>query len=188
MLSWLIRRRITAFERSFEYDASYAHEMLALNRSALLALNRLSALGRVQDGIPTDVYFAAKLATALQEDCGPCVQLVATMADRAGVPPQVISAVLRSAWTELPEDVALSAQFAHATLHRRPEADPLREALQQRFGRAGLISLALAISAGRIYPGIKYALGYGHHCQRVIVGGRPVAPALAPAALEPFTL
>src|SRR5689334_20955189 len=91
MLSWFIRRRIKAFEASFDYDASYAHEMLELNRAGLIALNRATALGAVRAGVPTDVFFAAKLAATLHEDCGPCVQIVATMAERAGVAPKVIS-------------------------------------------------------------------------------------------------
>lgn len=188
MLSWLIRRRITAFERAFDYDAAYAHEMADVNRRALFALNRAMELGAVRDGVPTDVLFAAKLSACLHEDCGPCVQLVAQMALNAGVSPDVVAAIVQGAWTKLPEAVALSAQFARATLDRQPEADTLREALEQRFGRKGLVSIACAITAARIYPGLKYALGYGQHCARVRIGSQTVLPqahgnvALAPAA------
>jgi hypothetical protein len=110
------------------------------------------------------------------------------MALAAGVAPEVVTAVLQGAWAKLPEDVALSAQFARATLERQPEADTLRDALEQRFGRNGLISIACAITAARIFPGLKYALGYGQHCQRITVGNHTVVPqlhaadALAPAA------
>jgi hypothetical protein len=182
MFSWLVRRRIQAFEKSFDYDASYLHEMAKLNRNALYALQRATGLGAVRGDVPTDVFYAAKLTVALHEDCGPCVQLVANMATQAGVAPQSVAAVLQGDWAKLPETVALSAQFARATLERTPELDALRDALELKVGRAGLMSLALAIAAARIYPGIKYALGYGQHCQRVTVGGRAVTPTPSPSA------
>ena len=36
------------------------------------------------------------------------------------------------------------------------------------------MSLAFAITAARIYPTVKYALGHGKACMRVVVGGKPV--------------
>jgi hypothetical protein len=37
------------------------------------------------------------------------------------------------------------------------------------------VSVAFAITAARIYPTVKYALGHGKACMRVVVGGTPVA-------------
>jgi len=34
--------------------------------------------------------------------------------------------------------------------------------------------LAFAITAARIYPTVKYALGHGQACMRVVVDGKPV--------------
>jgi hypothetical protein len=44
------------------------------------------------------------------------------------------------------------------------------------FGRRGLVSIALGITASRLYPTLKYALGYGKECRRVMVNGVPVVP------------
>ena len=44
----------------------------------------------------------------------------------------------------------------------------------KRWGRRALVSLAFAITAARIYPTVKYALGHGKACMRVVVGGTPV--------------
>ena len=41
-------------------------------------------------------------------------------------------------------------------------------------GRRALVSLAFAITAARIYPTVKYALGHGKACMRVVVDGTPV--------------
>ena len=38
-----------------------------------------------------------------------------------------------------------------------------------------MISLAFAIVASRIYPTVKYAMGHGKACTRIVVGGAPIA-------------
>jgi hypothetical protein len=187
MFNWFIRRKIREFETTYDYDATYSYDMLDHNRDAFFALYRAGGLGQVQHGVPRDAFYAAKLVGALHEDCGPCVQLVANMATRAGVGADVVKAVLRRDWALLPEPVALAARFAHAVLERSPEQDSLRDLVEARFGRTGLVSLAVAIAGARIYPGVKYAMGYGKHCQKVVVDGQAVAaarPVLAEPALS----
>ncbi len=53
------------------------------------------AMASHRDRLPRDLGFAARIAAALSEDCGPCTQLVVDMALRAGMTPQRISALLR---------------------------------------------------------------------------------------------
>ena len=50
-----------------------------------------------------------------------------------------------------------------------------RRDIPKRWGRRALVSLAFAITASRLYPTVKYALGHGKACMRVVVGGEPVA-------------
>ena len=38
-----------------------------------------------------------------------------------------------------------------------------------------MVSLAFAIVASRIYPTVKYAMGHGRACTRIVVGGAPIA-------------
>jgi hypothetical protein len=38
-----------------------------------------------------------------------------------------------------------------------------------------VISLAFAIVASRTYPTVKYAMGHGKACTRIVVGGTPIA-------------
>src|SRR5216117_553389 len=71
-------------------------------------------------------------------------------------------------------DVALVWKFTRATLAHDAAADEYREAIVKRWGRRALVSLAFAITAARIYPTVKYALGHGTACVRVVVGGTPV--------------
>ncbi|HEX2733835.1 MAG TPA: hypothetical protein VHM70_19630 [Polyangiaceae bacterium] len=176
MFAWLARRRLIAFERAFDYDASYAHEMLDQNMRALIALNNAAPLGRIQDGVDRDTFYAARLTATLHEDCGPCLQLVVRMAENAGVDSALIAAVVERNWQSLPKAPRAAARFAWTTLERDADADAAREELAQITGKRGLVSIACAVTAARIYPTLKYALGHGHACRRVIVGQRAVVP------------
>ena len=74
----------------------------------------------------------------------------------------------------MPPDVRLVWNFTRATLAHDAAADEYREAIVKRWGRRAVVSLAFAITAARIYPTVKYALGHGKTCMRVVVGGTPV--------------
>jgi hypothetical protein len=56
----------------------------------------------------------------------------------------------------------------------------------KRWGRRAVVSLAFAITAARVYPTVKYALGHGKACTRVVVGGAPVLfdPGRVPSPVD----
>ncbi|HEV2548499.1 MAG TPA: hypothetical protein VGU20_14255 [Stellaceae bacterium] len=174
MIKWLLRRRLAEFERSFNYDVSYTREILDASPRALLALGRIKALATYRRDVPKNAYYTAKLVAARNEDCGPCTQLVVTMAERAGVPSDMLRAVLARDERAMNENVALGFRFTEAVLAHAPQADDLREEVMRRWGKRALVSLAFAITAARLYPTVKYALGYGKACTRVSVGGTPL--------------
>ena len=181
MLRWFLRRRIAAFEREFDYDTSYARELLEVSPRALIALGRVEGLARYRRAAPREAYYAAKLVAAKAEDCGPCTQLVATMAERAGVAPAALRAVLARDERAMSADTVLGFRFAEAVLAHHPGADELRVEIVRRWGKHALISLGFAIAAARVFPTVKYALGHGQACMRIVVGGTPV-PGLREAA------
>jgi len=175
LMKWLMRRQIAAFERAYDYDMGYVRTMLDADPAAVKLLGRLIALGGYRRNVPMAPWYAAKIAATLAEDCGPCTQLNVTMAERAGVDPTVIRAIIARDLTALPRDVALAYRFADASIRRDPAADALRDEIVARWGMCGLMSLSFAIATGRFFPTIKYALGQGTACTRVAVGGKPVA-------------
>jgi hypothetical protein len=77
--------------------------------------------------------------------------------------------------------VALAYRFARAVLDRDPEADALREEVVRRWGPRGLVSLAFAVTAARMFSTLKSALGHAKSCTRVRVAGEFVRPATAGA-------
>lgn len=181
MLRWLMRRRIAAFERAYDYDMSYVSDLVEADPRAARLFGRATALGRYRRDVPLLAWFAAQQTTVMAEDCGPCTQLGVTLAEREGVDPAVIRAVLARDLKALPDDAALGVRFAEAVLAHDAAADALREEIVRRWGKRALVSLGFAITAGRLYPTLKYALGHGKACTRVTVGGAPV-PVLRQAA------
>jgi len=181
MLKWLIRNRLAAFQRKFGYDLDYARAILDADAAAFLRFARLDGITRYRRDVPVDVYYAVKLVTTLGEDCGPCTQLVVAMALHDGVAPRAIATILEGTDAMMSDDVRLGVHFARALAARDLAADELRERIVARWGARALVSLAFAITAARVYPTVKYALGFGKACQRIVVAGETVTPR-APAA------
>jgi hypothetical protein len=175
MFKWLMRRQIAAFERNYGYDAGYVREILAADAAAFRALWKVSSFAKYRKAVPRDALYAAQITGTLAEDCGPCTQLGITMAEREGVAPEILKAIVRGDEHAMPDDVALAVRFTRAVLNHDPSADDYRAQIVQRWGARALVSLAFAITGSRIFPTIKYALGHGQACRRVTVAGTPVA-------------
>jgi len=184
MIRWFLRRQIAAFERSWNYDASYIHELIDADPRAAMAFGKVIGLSRYRKDIPAAPHYAAGIVAVMAEDCGPCTQLTIDMAEREGVDPAILRAVVARDFAAMPYEVALAARFAEKTLQRAAEADDLREEVLRVWGRRGLVSLACVITAARLFPTMKYALGHGHACTRLRVGGetRPVLREITRAA------
>jgi hypothetical protein len=181
MLKAMLTRYLDRFERQWGYDAGYMRDVLAVSPASLLKF----ALGtRAADlkAAPPAALAAAQFAGLLSEDCGPCTQLGADMAAAAGMPAQTIRAILAGDEAGMGEDAALAWRFARASLARDMETcDPLRDEIVRRWGQRGLVAIGLSLTAARMYPTLKYALGHGKACSRIVVDG--VAAPVADMAL-----
>ncbi len=174
MLKWLMRRGIRAFERQWDYDASYLHEMAEVDPRAVWKFQQATSLGKYRRDVPAAALFAAGITAVRHEDCGPCTQLGVSMAEQAGMDVQVLTAVLTETPDAMPPDVALAWRFTRATLDHDPAADEYREEIVRRWGPKAVVSLAFAMVTARMYPTVKYAMGHGKACTRVLVGGTPL--------------
>ena len=158
MIKWALGRAIDKFEQDWNYDASYVRDMIDASPRAAWLFSRVTAFGQFRRDLPMEAWYAAGITAVRHEDCGPCTQ----------------RAVLADNPDAMPPDVALAWKFTRATLAHDAAADKCREAIVKRWGRRAVVSLAFAITAARIYPTVKYALGHGKACMRVVVGGTPV--------------
>ena len=171
MFESFARKGIEKFEREWDYDASYMRDILdAGGMPAIMAVQGVQKMAQYREDIPPGPYYAAGIASVQRADCGPCTQLGVRMAERAGVSPEVLRAVLQSDVDALPPDERLAYEFAIATLEHAAIAGELRARIVERWGERGLVSLAFTITAGQIWPTLKYALGHGQACVRVRVG------------------
>jgi hypothetical protein len=127
---------------------------------------------------------AAGITTVRSEDCGPCTQLATVMAERQGVRPEILRAILKEDVAAMPDDVALAWRFTKATLAHEASADDYRAVILERWGPRAVVSLAFAITTARIYPTVKYAMGHGKACTRVVIGGAPLTMAHQPRASQ----
>ena len=175
MMKWMLRKWIDKFERDWKYDAGYMREMVDASPRAAWLFSRVTAMGQFRRDVPMEAWCAAGITAVRSEDCGPCTQLGVAMAERSGVSPEVLRAVLSDDEDAMPADVALVWRFTRATLAHDPAADEYRQEIVKKWGKRALISLAFAITAARVYPTVKYALGHGKACMRIVVGGTPVA-------------
>jgi hypothetical protein len=189
MLKWLIKNRLAAFQNKFGYNVDYARQILDADAGAFFRFARLSGLSSYRRDVPRDVYYATKLTSTVLEDCGPCTQLMVAMALSDGVDPRTLASILDGSEAVLSDEVRLGIRFARAVAAHDIAADDLRDDIVRRWGPRALVSLAFAITAARLYPTIKYALGHGKACQRIVVAGETIvprgrghAPAPAPAA------
>jgi len=176
MLTWFIKRRLAAFEKRFGYDASYMRELADIDLRAFMKFARAANLSSYRRDVPPEARLGAALAAVIAEDCGPCTQLCVTMALAEGIAPRTIAALVRGDESAMPDAAHLGYRFARATLAHDPAADELRDEIVARWGKRALVSLAFAITASRLYPTLKYALGHGKACQRIVVAGEPVVP------------
>lgn len=185
MLKFFLRRQINGFEKQWGYDASYMRDLLEADPWGLVMFSFVARLGH-RAGAPAEARAAAGIVGTLVEDCGPCTQISVDIAAAGGVKPEVLRAILAGDEAGMGGAAALAYRFARASMAKDVgAADPLRDEILRRWGPRGLTSIGLAITTARMYPTLKYALGHGKTCSRVVVAGesaRFTRPDLAIAA------
>lgn len=176
MLKTYLTRWIAGFERQWGYDASYMRAVLRANPASLFKFG-LGTQAPDRRAAPPEALVAAGLAATLLEDCGPCVQVGVDIAAANGVHPRVLRGILDGDRAAMGETAWLGFSFARASLARDLEAaDPLRDEIVKRWGDRALVAISLGMVSGRMYPTLKYALGYGKACSKVKVAGETVVP------------
>ncbi len=171
MLKWLVKKQLGGFQRRWDYDTSYVREIVdEAGVGAVMPLQALAKMGGYRK-VPLDAYYGAALTAGKAADCGPCLQLGVSMAEAEGVKPQTIRAILERDYPKCSKDALLGIELALATIARDDSGEEARAEILKRWGRAGLVSLAYAIVGAQAYPTFKYAIGHGHACVRLKVGG-----------------
>ena len=156
---------IQAFEDAYDYDATYLRRLLQDSPGGFAIFSGFMPMGHFRETLPSDAFHTAKLAVMRVEDCGPCLQLSVQMALQAELSPALVRAALDGG-DGLPPELAEVYRFAQAVARGEP-ADS--EAMEERYGAAGVAELALAIASARVYPTVKRAMGLAKSCARIKV-------------------
>jgi alkylhydroperoxidase family enzyme len=151
------------FERQLGHDLGYIRELLASSRAAFWKFGLFNWIADHGRHTPVQLRHLARLGATHGEDCGPCTQIVVTLAQRDGVPRQILAAALAGGHglPPLERDVY---RFGRAVSVGGADIDALRERLEADLGRAAVVELVYAISMARVYPALKRGLGYGQSC------------------------
>lgn len=182
MLKAFFRSQIRKFETQWGYDAAYMRDLLDAGTGTFLRFSFVPALGHSK-AAPAAAMAAAGIVGTLAEDCGPCTQIGVDIAAANGVKPAILRAILAGDRAAMGETAALGYDFARAVLDRHLEdSDEVRDEIVRRWGKKAVVALSLALTTARMYPTLKYGLGHGKACSRVIVAGAP-APFHRPEAL-----
>jgi ribosomal protein L18 len=174
MRSWIARRMLRSMSKRSSYDVSYLEYLLKESPAAFFRFAPVMKASAHREVVPVEASFAAKMAGAMAEDCGPCVQIVVDMALEAGMAKAQIEAVLRRDPKAMSANTAAAFRFADAVARRAFEEDDCREVVRARWGEKGVIDLSMALQMGRTFPMMKAALGYARECRRVTVDGHQV--------------
>jgi len=177
MIRYLFNRMLRGLNTRYNYDVRYQQDILQTDLTAFLKFMGFQTMATHSGNLPAGPLYAARLRAILRDDCGPCTQLLVDLALEAELEPSLIQAIIDLDYPALPEEIALVTRFTERVLDHDPEADDLRDQVLERWGQQGVITLGLAISAYRVYPALKYSLGYGKACSRIQVKDRSVTPA-----------
>jgi alkylhydroperoxidase family enzyme len=169
MLGFVVRSKIRSTEKRLGVSMDYLRHMYQHAPDAFWKFSKFMPAAQHREKLPPAPYHVARLVATRHEDCGPCVQTVINMAKEEGVEPAILSAALHGRVEELPESLQDVYHFAESVVTADGEDGTYRERVRKVFGEEGLVELALAIAACRVFPTLKRALGYAQSCSVVRV-------------------
>ena len=169
MIRYFINKVLLGFKKRYDYDVAYQQLILNSDLAAFLKFTAFQTMASHTGDLPSEILYATRLRTILSEDCGPCAQLVVNMALEANVSGELITAIIENDLEQLDAKTALVIEYTDKVLSRDIDSEPLRDRIRTLWGERGVIAISLAISTYRIYPTLKYALGYAKTCSQIKV-------------------
>jgi alkylhydroperoxidase family enzyme len=169
MLRRFILGRIAAAEKELGASLEYCRYIVRVSLRASFKFAKFLSVDEYRRVLPPGPCYVARIVAVRDEDCGSCVQIAVNQAKKAGMPAEVLHAVLDGRPQDLNEELSDAYRFAEAVVTQNGEEDALRERIRLKYGDEGLIEMALAIASCRVFPITKRALGYAVSCSAVAV-------------------
>jgi alkylhydroperoxidase family enzyme len=169
MIRRIILSRIAAAEKQLGVPLDYCRFIIRVSLRASFKFAKFLAVDEYRRVLPLGPFYVARIVATRHEDCGTCVQIAVNQARKAGVPTELLRAVLDGNLDALPKELRDAYLFTEAVLTANRDEDALRERIRLRHGDEGLIEMALAIATCRVFPTIKHVLGYAVSCSAVAI-------------------
>ena len=170
MIKRWLKRTARRFGARYDYDVDYMLQVTDISTEAGLRLAALPVFaGYRKPKAAGAIYAGAALASTLDGDCGPCVQLLVDMALEGGVPRDDLLACLQGRPEEA-GNCGLGFRFAQAAIADLDTLPALRDEIEALHGKEAVVAASFASASGRVYPVLKRGLGFGAVCAKVSVG------------------
>jgi len=163
-LTAVYRQRIAKEEKRIGEPLSTAYEMLDASVGLFTKYAMAAPFHSDGSAAPKAALQVARIAALRAEDCGPCVRIGAAYARLGDLPEGQVRAAMTGRYGDLPEELALAAEFADAVGRSLLEAVDLGDAIERRWGRPVRVELAVAVATARFHPAFKRGLGLAESC------------------------
>src|SRR5882672_8257514 len=114
MIRRIILSRIAAAEKQLGVPLDYCRFIIRVSLRAFFKFAKFLAVDEYRRVLPPGPFYIARIVTTRHEDCGACVQIAVNQAKKAGVPAELLRAVLDGRLDDLPEELRDVYRFAEA--------------------------------------------------------------------------
>lgn len=179
MLKTFLERNFRKMEQVTGESADFVRDIYAGAPGGFWRFAMFTPMSHYRKVLPKEAYAVAKIAAGHSEDCGPCLQTCVNLAIADGVSPEIVRAAVTGDTRAMDERTRTAFEFAQAVCNRDIRSEELRPLIEQWWGKAGTVELALVIASSRLFPTVKRALGHGQACLRVTIGSETVRAEIA---------
>ena len=164
MLKWVAGKIVTSAEKRIGVSLEYAHKIAQTDFGLMLRYGKIFGFLDPNKKVPAVAYHVARLRGAIAADCGTCVEAEINLAKAAKVTDEIITGVLQSDYSTLPDALQAVARLADAVTAKREDDPEARAEVIKAYGTAGLIEISFAMNGAALLPGIKRSMGYATVC------------------------
>ena len=166
MLKSLILRRLDGLERKLGSSVDYLRYMVRVSTRGFFRFSKIDSMAE-RHFLPSDAYYVARIVASRDAGCGSCVEGEVSSARAEGVNADVLAATVSRNVVDLPERLVDVYLFTESVLRMTGDEEHLREKLRTWYREEGVVELALAIAASRVFPVVKRTLGFARSCRFV---------------------
>ena len=159
---------IAAAERQTGCEMPYLRTLADASGGAFTRWMLAMPAADYRKAAPRDAWHLARLGATVAQDCGTCVQVVVTVAQRDGVAATTLRQALDDPYG-LYDDAKAAYQFGHSVASQANDVAARVAEVEALFGHEAHVELAMAVATCHLFPVVKRGLGQALACELVTV-------------------